>query len=463
MAYIPYFVLGPTALMGLIGLLHGPDKTIPTPKEDWRNASLDLLIPAYNEEKTIVLCLASIRRQTIQPRQVFLYDDASSDRTIQHAQLYAQMHNINLKIVHGKQTGGKTPSVYYAVHGSDADVLAIVDGDTILKSDNYLEHLVKELYQGVGIACACGVVLPLTERERNIECKVDKLHDFAKIYPDVQFSPDKTWFQKFLRSITNAYREELYLFLQRYIYHGEMVFFGTLIFPIGCAVVYRREYLKNILDYYIPIFGFDLTTSEDIFLGFAFAERGYRNIVVQDVYALTTEPRFSRIYQQIFKWSSSFLQSCYYFDTLFYTPFKFPSYYIQKIKNKHNLEIKKLQEKRKIKEAYRQSFGVDYTKKYGRNIGWFVFSTACEKISYPTIILVFIILGYWTTLMVTLGAELLLYTTVITVMHKNRRIRNFFKAILYSPVRYSQIMFDLVVITKFMTDLWVTKNRRWRK
>ena len=463
MAFIPYFVLGPTAFMGLLGLLYGPDKTIPTPKDDWTKATLDLLIPAYNEEKNISLCLSSIKRQSLQPRQIFLYDDASTDKTIQYAQFFAELYAIPLKIIQRKHNHGKTPALYYATHISDADVLAIVDGDTVLKSDTYLERLVEELYQGVGIASACGVVLPLAEHDREIEYKTGNLSAFAKIHPEVEFSPDKTRFQKLQRAFTNAYREELYLFLHRYIYLGEVVFFGTLIFPVGCAVVYRREYLKSTLDHYKKIFGFDLTTSEDIFLGFSFAEQGFRNIVVQDVFAFTLEPRFFRMYHQIFKWSSSFLQSCYYFDNLFFTPFKFPRFIINKIRNINNFNLKKLMDKRKIKEAYRQSFGIEYTKKYGRNIGWFVFTTACEKISFPTFIVIFIILHLWWPLLITLCAEVFLYTIIITKMHKNRRIRNFFKAILFTPIRYSQILFDLVVIGNFMIDVWITKNRRWRK
>ena len=100
--------------MGLIGLLHGPDLTAPTPAEDWKEATVDLLIPTYNEEKTIVLCLAAIKRQSLQPRQIIIYDDASNDRTIQHAQFYAELNHLNLKIMQRKHTEGKTPSVCWA-------------------------------------------------------------------------------------------------------------------------------------------------------------------------------------------------------------------------------------------------------------------------------------------------------------------------------------------------------------
>ena len=63
MATAPWFVISPTALLSTIGLLRGPDRTVPTPTEDWRTAVVDVVIPAYKEEDNIVHCLASIARR----------------------------------------------------------------------------------------------------------------------------------------------------------------------------------------------------------------------------------------------------------------------------------------------------------------------------------------------------------------------------------------------------------------
>ena len=38
MAVIPYLVISPNAVLSILGLIHGPDKTEPTPAEDWRDA-----------------------------------------------------------------------------------------------------------------------------------------------------------------------------------------------------------------------------------------------------------------------------------------------------------------------------------------------------------------------------------------------------------------------------------------
>src|SRR5262249_9637949 len=121
---------------------------------------------------------------------------------------------------------------------------------------------------------------------------------------------------------TNIYREVLYLFLQRFVYRGQMASFGTTTNPVGCAVAYRRKYVRALFDHIGPILGDDLTNSEDIFIGFSMLNEGYRNIQLTDVYARTVEPGVLRLPRQIYLWSSAFLQSCYYFDTLVRSPFR---------------------------------------------------------------------------------------------------------------------------------------------
>ena len=79
-----------------------------------------------------------------------------------------------------------------------------------------------------------------------------------------------------------------------------------------------------------------------------------------------------------------FFLQCYYFDDLFLTPFRYLRVLLKKHRDRHNRELQKNIEKRRIQEAYRQPFGVEYTQRYGRNIGWFIFATAFEKLSYPT-------------------------------------------------------------------------------
>lgn len=459
MAFIPYFVLGPSFIMSMIGLLHGADQTIPTPKENWQDATFVLAIPVYNEENNIALCLASIKQQTRQPQEIVLFDDMSTDKTVQVAMQFAKENHMNLRVVQRAQKQGKTLALFDIATQSQVDIVGIVDGDTQLKSANYFERLIQELFQGIGIASACGTITSLTEEDRILADHDKNLHDFFLKYPKIQRTPDQTPWQRLQRAVSNAYRNELYLFLQKIIYHSEMTSFGTLIFPIGCAAIYRRSYLQQVLEHYIKIFGFDISDSEDIFLGFAFARQGFRNIQVEDVTAGTMEPRFLKLFHQIFKWSSAYYQCCFYFNNLFVTPLKWPARLQKKWRERHI----NFQEKRKIKEAYRQVFGTKYTQKYGRAIGWFIFATAIEKISFPLILLVLILLQYWQILLITIVVETSFRALFILFLTKTNRFRHFFNTFLFSPIHYAQVLFDLAVLARFMFDLWITKNRHWRK
>src|SRR5688572_18739643 len=96
MAVFPYFVLGPNAALSLAGLAKGPDTTKPTPAEDWREARVDVVIPAFNEANTIVLCLASLLKQTLRPRKVILVDDGSTDGTIDSARAFCEQNGLDL-------------------------------------------------------------------------------------------------------------------------------------------------------------------------------------------------------------------------------------------------------------------------------------------------------------------------------------------------------------------------------
>lgn len=463
MASIPYFVISPTALLSFIGLLYGKDKTVPTPAKDWQQAIVDVVIPAQNEEENIVLALASLTTQTLKPRQIIVIDDASSDKTYEYVKDYAESIQLPIKIIHRDKPEGKTPGLKQQARESDADVLFVLDADTILRSEMYIERLVQELYQGVGIACACGIILPLIQQDKERLLKDPLTHDFAENHPAMNTFKNYDWPTRLLKKITALYREELYLFLQRFVYHAEMVFFGSIINPVGCAVAYRRQYLKDVFDQYETLLGNDLTTSEDIFIGFAFADYGYRNIQIDGVYSLTQEPPLSKLPIQIFKWSSAFLQSCYYFDDLVITPFKSVAALIKKIRESRGEQAKKIQEMRKIQEAYRQPFGVELTKKYGRPIGWFIFTSAVEKVSFPLIILMFIYLKLWWILLFTFVAEVLLYSIVIGIAHKNHRVANVIKSIFLAPIRYTVLMFDIIVIVFFIKDVMFETGRSWRK
>ena len=294
MASTPYFILSPSTLLSLVGLFRGPDKTVPTPAEDWRQATVDVVIPAFNEERHIVRSLASLLNQTFKPRQIILVDDGSADETIDRARAFCAHAGVKLIAIKRRDPIGKTPTLKRQARDYDSDVEFVLNGDTVLESDNYIERTVQELYQAVGIASACGTILPMRRRDRRAIDRTPTIRAFNKTHPRHDTTNGTNWIRDTATDITNLYREVLYLFLQRVIYRGQMAFFGTISNPVGCAVAYRRRYVNAMFNYYTPKLGDDLTTSEDIFIGHAMLNEGYRNIQLDDVYARTVEPEFQR-------------------------------------------------------------------------------------------------------------------------------------------------------------------------
>jgi len=460
MATAPWFVLSPNALLSAVGLLRGPDKTVPTPAQDWQVAIVDVVIPAFKEEDNIIHCLASIARQTVKPRNIILVDDGGKDRTVPRAREFAQAAGLNLLVIERASSIGKTPTIKRQAREFDCDVEFILDGDTFLESTNYIERCVQELYQGVGIASACGNIQPMRPRDRHALAQSPEFQQWhgAAQYDDPHARRGALhglWWW-----ITNTYRECLYTFLQRFVYKGQMVFFGSITNPVGCAVAYRRKYIKDLFDHYEPIFGDDLTNSEDIFIGFALNNEGYRNIQLQDVLARSEEPEVQRLPRQVYLWSSSFLQSCYYFDGLMRSPFKsFKRWRRDRRERKAGVH-----ELRVIKEQYRQKFGEAETKEFGRPIGWAMFLGAAEKIGFPTALIIMLALRMWEPLAVTMIAEMIVSLTVLVVGSRGgQRVSTLFKGIAVMPVRYALMVADTLTIARFATDLWITGNRKWRK
>jgi len=514
MAQLPHFVFSPSTLLSAIGLMRGPDNTPATPAHDWRTANVDVVIPARNEQDNIVRCLASVFRQTLRPRQIVVVDDGSTDATSARATAFAKFHGADVVVIQRLDSIGKTPSLKDQARSLDSDVLFVLDADTVLESDTYIARTVEELYQGVGVASAWGSVLPLRERDRRVEDDSAAIRAFRHTFNYEKAGP-APWLRRLARGVTNTYREVLYLFLQRVVFRGQMAAFGTVSNPAGCAVAYRRAYLETLFDAVEPELGDDLTNSEDIFIGLAMLNEGYRNVQVLDVLARTVEPEVQRLPRQLYLWSSAFLQSAFYFDALLKSPFKVLKR--RRLDRRASGSGRRLAaaaahagsggyatamnapasrglfssmtdlmngmpgtlapagaptlvaapfptgERRRIREPYRQAFGREHTQMYGRASGWALLSSAVEKIGFPVVMLAMALLQNWEGMLITIGAETLIAVVALMIVMKGRRLEFLVKGIAVTPVRYGLLAYELVTIARFTSDMWITGNRSWRK
>ena len=123
---------------------------------------------------------------------------------------------VELTTIHRARPIGKTPTLKRQARELDSDVEFILDADTVLESENYLERTVQELYQGAGIASACGTILPQRRSDRRRWLAQPEVEAFQRACPQHSLSPSHP-VREGARDITNVYRECLYLFLQKLI------------------------------------------------------------------------------------------------------------------------------------------------------------------------------------------------------------------------------------------------------
>jgi len=93
-----------------------------------KDVSVSVIIPAYNEEKSIGRCLQSLANQTEKPDEIIVVDNNCTDRTAQIAREYGA------KVIKEKDQG-MISARNAGFENAKCEILARTDADSILPSD----------------------------------------------------------------------------------------------------------------------------------------------------------------------------------------------------------------------------------------------------------------------------------------------------------------------------------------
>lgn len=462
MASVSYWFLSPSLVLALLGKLKGWDRTKPTPTFDWRTATLDVVIPAKNEESTIALCLNSLFGQDFRLRNVTVIDDGSTDRTAQVVRRYTELSGNHLELVIRRDSIGKTPAVREQCEKSNADAILVLDADTVLTDRNYVSRLMESLFKNAGVASACGEVTPFIRHRRRAITQASSVLGVIQSELEAESEGPPSRLSALLESFTVIYRAALYVFLQRILYDGHMKMFGSRLNPIGCAVVYRTQRLRECFAFARPQMGDNLSNSEDIFIGHFFVWKGWRNVQVFSARCESVEPTVVRLPQQMYLWSSSFFQALYYFSALPLSPFKQIRNWAIGLFSVRRKSAPASNRGRRIQEQYRAPWGENFTLRSGRPMGWVDLLSLLEKVSYPLVLLYFAVFHH-AALWMTLGLEAILSTTgVFVVADSGTRWKSAGMMLAATPLRILSLGVDLVAALTYLWDL-ASGNRDWRK
>lgn len=95
---------------------------------------VSIIIPAYNEERYLGACLEAIAAQTLQPYEVIVVDNASTDRTAEIAAQYPFVKLLQEPI------RGRAYAQATGFNAASGDVVARIDADAVIPP-NWVDHV----------------------------------------------------------------------------------------------------------------------------------------------------------------------------------------------------------------------------------------------------------------------------------------------------------------------------------
>ena len=132
-----------------------------------RNASLTVIVPAFNEADSIKDTIQSLLAQTVLAESIIVVDDCSTDDTA------AVAASLGVKVVRPPQnTGSKAGAQNFVLPAIHTRYTMAIDADTTLAPDA-IEKLLEKMSEP-GVSAACGFVIPrnvrtIWERGRYVE------------------------------------------------------------------------------------------------------------------------------------------------------------------------------------------------------------------------------------------------------------------------------------------------------
>jgi glycosyltransferase involved in cell wall biosynthesis len=114
---------------------------------------ISVIIPAYNEEKHIALCISSLLNQN--SAEIIIVNDGSTDKTEKTAKLFSRY----VKIINLKKRSGVANARNVGVKVAKGDIVAFIDADSIA-GPHWISSIKKDMKKNVALV---GPLKPLFE------------------------------------------------------------------------------------------------------------------------------------------------------------------------------------------------------------------------------------------------------------------------------------------------------------
>jgi len=225
------------------------------------SSRLTVIIPAYNEAKTLPDTLRSLELQRLAPLEVIVVDDGSTDGTGEIARSFGVT-----VLRPPKNTGSKAGAQNFALSHVLTEFTMAIDADTTLAPDA-IERLMPS-FADEKITAACGMVIP-----------------------------------RFVRTVWERGRYIEYLFAFSF-YKPIQDYYKRPLISSGCFSAYRTSELKELGGWPTR------TMAEDMDLTWSFYSRGHGVRFIPEAVCYPVEPEnYHFMSKQLRRWSHGLIQN----------------------------------------------------------------------------------------------------------------------------------------------------------
>ena len=106
--------------------------------------SVSVIVPNYNNEKYLSACLNSIISQTYPVKEIVVYDDCSTDRSIEILEKFATIDQ-RIKVIYGQKNVGVSIARDTAIRKTTSDYVCMLDADDYFFTNDKIEKEMKTI------------------------------------------------------------------------------------------------------------------------------------------------------------------------------------------------------------------------------------------------------------------------------------------------------------------------------
>lgn len=139
------------------------------------NHKVSVIVPIYNSEAYLPMCIESITAQTYKNIEIILVDDGSKDNSLEICKSYEVIDN-RIKVIH-RENGGVSAARNTGLNVAEGEYVTFVDSDDeLVKNGIYL--LVKDI-EAFGADIATASKLYITADKKEVSRNVDNVEEIT--------------------------------------------------------------------------------------------------------------------------------------------------------------------------------------------------------------------------------------------------------------------------------------------